>query len=124
MGLKSWIESYNIGKEEVTLVSGNKRRKDFFLRPFLVTAFNPKDIIFFVAFFPQFINQEASIFFQSIVLMVTFLFLVTINISAYGYFSASLGKFVRSAKSKAIISKISGTVLIIAGLITFTLNTN
>ncbi len=125
MGLKSWTRLNKKSKKEKHHHSHiEKHRKDFFLGPFLVTAFNPKDIMFFVAFFPQFITEEYSILSQSLILMVTFLILVAINISLYGYFSATLGKFVSSTKSKVILSRISGIVLITAGLITFSLNSS
>ena len=50
---------------------------------FLVTALNPKSIAFFVAFVPQFIDHEAPLLPQLVVMEATFVGLAAINALAY-----------------------------------------
>ncbi|HMQ57479.1 MAG TPA: LysE family translocator [Rhizobiaceae bacterium] len=50
---------------------------------FLVTLFNPKGIVFFIAFVPQFIDHGAPFAPQAAVLVATFVILGVFN--AYGY---------------------------------------
>jgi threonine/homoserine/homoserine lactone efflux protein len=52
-----------------------------FLHAYVVTALNPKSIIFFVAFVPQFLNPALPFFGQMLVMEATFLVLATINAS-------------------------------------------
>jgi len=60
-----------------------------FANTYLITALNPKGIVFFVAFLPQFINSGASVTRQLWVLAVTFVVMATINASLYAVFAAS-----------------------------------
>ncbi len=49
------------------------QRSSFFLRGFLVGASNPKALLFFAAFFPQFLNPAAAFAPQFAVLALTFM---------------------------------------------------
>jgi len=50
---------------------------------FLVTALNPKSIAFFVAFVPQFIDHNAPLLTQLVIMEATFVTLATVNALAY-----------------------------------------
>jgi len=56
--------------EQDKLTALPKRR--VFIRLMLVTAFNPKSIIFLLAFFPQFLNPRVNNFSQMIIMGITF----------------------------------------------------
>ena len=43
-----------------------------FWNSFVVTALNPKSIVFFIAFVPQFIDPAAPVFWQFVILESTF----------------------------------------------------
>ena len=49
------------------------RRPSFYLQGFLVGASNPKAVLFFTAFFPQFLNPAAPIVPQFAILALTFI---------------------------------------------------
>lgn len=53
-----------------------------FLNTWLVTALNPKGIIFFIAFLPQFLRPSADVAAQLWVFAVTFVVLATLNVWA------------------------------------------
>lgn len=57
-------------------------RWKLFGNTWLVTAFNPKGIIFFVAFLPQFIDTSAAVVPQLWILSITFVVLATLNATA------------------------------------------
>ena len=53
--------------------------RGIFGHAFLVTALNPKSIAFFVAFVPQFIDHNAELLPQPVVMELTFVSLVAAN---------------------------------------------
>lgn len=51
--------------------------RSIFLRGFLVSSSNPKTLMFYGAFFPQFVNLDGDIMFQLAVLSLTFLIVLS-----------------------------------------------
>src|SRR5918992_272832 len=71
--------------------NGNPRSARAMLaHTFAVTALNPKSIVFFVAFLPQFMTPAAPILPQMLVLGATFLVLATVNAAAYALLAGSV----------------------------------
>jgi threonine/homoserine/homoserine lactone efflux protein len=67
-------------------------RWKLFANTYLVTALNPKGIVFFVAFLPQFVNPRANAARQLWVLAATFVVLAILNATLYTAFAASARK--------------------------------
>ena len=87
----------------------------------LVTALNPKDIMFFVAFLPQFVNSQSPELPQLIILMFTFLFIIALNISFYTIFAGKISHKIQNYNARKKLNRIGGGSLIGAGLITATI---
>lgn len=87
-----------------------------FANTYLVTALNPKGIVFFVAFLPQFINPQASVAPQMLVLACTFVVMAIINSTLYAYFAASARKLFASPKAQRKFTLASGSLLSAAGI--------
>lgn len=85
---------------------------------FLITALNPKGIIFFSAFMPQFVNPQFEAIPQLMVLGATFISLAFINAIGYCLLSASLSSLFASLRTRRWINFSGGTALIGAGAIT------
>jgi threonine/homoserine/homoserine lactone efflux protein len=81
----------------------------------LVTALNPKGIVFFVAFLPQFINRHADIDHQLWVLAITFVVMATINATLYAVFASKAASFLESRRAKQGFNIAGGSLLSIAG---------
>jgi threonine/homoserine/homoserine lactone efflux protein len=64
-------------------------RWKLFANTYLVTALNPKGIIFFVAFLPQFIDPVGDVTRQLWILSATFVACAGINATAYAIFAGS-----------------------------------
>jgi threonine/homoserine/homoserine lactone efflux protein len=82
----------------------------------LVTTLNPKGILFFVAFFPQFIDQHAPFWPQALVLQITFLTIAFANALAYAFFASCARGLVRSERIIGVVNKTGGAMLIGAGV--------
>ncbi len=63
--------------------------------PIAVTALNPKSILFFVAFLPQFLDLSRPLFAQMAIFETTFLILATINAALYAWLAAAAGSTIR-----------------------------
>jgi len=84
--------------------------KKMFLSGFLVAAGNPKALVFFTAFFPQFIDPTQSLFTQMAILCPTMAFLDFTWVMIY---ALSANKFLNQFQSNAhYINKVGGTVLV------------
>ena len=62
--------------------------KGIFLRGFLVSSTNPKTLLFYGAFFPQFISPDANVGIQLALLSMTFLLLATALDSCWAFLGA------------------------------------
>ncbi|WP_099866439.1 LysE family translocator [Pararhizobium haloflavum] len=89
---------------------------------FLVTLFNPKGIIFFVAFLPQFIETSRAFAPQAAMLVATFVLIAMANI--YGYIL--LANRARDAIARPgvlrVITRSGGAMLVMAGVTTLLTN--
>lgn len=81
----------------------------------LVTALNPKGIVFFVAFVPQFIDPARGFVAQAAILVATFVTLAAANAAAYAALAARLSGAVRRPGLRRALNRMGGAVLVGAG---------
>ncbi len=91
-------------------------RWKLFANTYLVTALNPKGIVFFVAFLPQFVSPGASAAHQLWILAITFVALAILNASLYAVFAASARKLMSSPHASRRFNLAGGTLLSAAGI--------
>jgi threonine/homoserine/homoserine lactone efflux protein len=89
-----------------------------FLHAYIVTALNPKSIVFFVAFVPQFLNPALPFLGQMIIMEATFLVLATLNASTYALLANAARGMIRKASVQRAVNRTGGTLLIAAGAVT------
>lgn len=90
-------------------------RGGFFLQGFLVAISNPKTLIFFGAFIPQFIDPSANYAQQIAIMGVTAMTFAALSDSAYAVAAGRAGKML-SGKPIKLMTRISGTFLVGGGL--------
>ena len=81
-----------------------------------MTALNPKGIIFFVAFLPQFINTTDEVAPQLWILSATFVLLATINATAYAVFAGKARRILSSPNAHKRFNIAGGSMLSVAGI--------
>ena len=91
-------------------------RWKLFANTYLVTALNPKGIVFFVAFLPQFINPNAGVTRQLWILAITFVVMATINATLYAAFAGSARKLLTSPRARKRFNLAGGSLLSVAGV--------
>jgi threonine/homoserine/homoserine lactone efflux protein len=91
-------------------------RWSVFANTYVVTALNPKSIIFFVAFLPQFIDQSANPAEQLWVLAITFVVMAAMNATCYAIFAASARRLLASPIAQRRFNIAGGSLLTAAGV--------
>jgi threonine/homoserine/homoserine lactone efflux protein len=98
--------------------SERQNRRSVFRQAFLVTALNPKDIVFFVAFLPQFVDPAGAALPQLVTIGTTFLIMVAISTSLWIALSGKLRNSLKSAAGLKRINRLGAISLIGAGSFT------
>jgi len=114
LGIKLLRAGVYAGDVVPTAVIASRWR--LFVNTWLVTALNPKGIVFFVAFLPQFVRPGADAARQLSVLAITFVVLATINATLYAVFAASARRLLASAAAQRWFNLAGGSLLSGAGI--------
>lgn len=85
-----------------------------YFRGFLVSLFNPKTLLFYGAFLPQFIGTNGSLLSQLMLLSVTFLVTATFVDFCWALFAARVGHVLR--KQSKMRNKLTALLMIGAGI--------
>lgn len=86
-----------------------------------VTALNPKSIVFFIAFVPQFLTPEKALFPQFVILTATFVGLAAMNALAYALLADKLRTKIVRPSVLGWLSRLGGGALIAMGIATATI---
>ena len=116
LGIKLWRAPVaTAGQDEPT---GETRPGRIFLHTYAVTALNPKSIVFFVAFLPQFLDRHADFWTQMLIFETTFLALAFTNAFGYALIACRARAIVRNPRAIRIFNRTGGTLLVGAGIAT------
>ena len=85
------------------------------MRGFLVLWSNPKTLLFFGAFIPQFVTTGEPAFPQLMLLGLIFLAIASVTDSAYAMLAGSAGKAISQNRVK-LLSRVSGSILMAGGV--------
>jgi threonine/homoserine/homoserine lactone efflux protein len=123
LGVKSIMSARQNGresaeKEELTAPRSGRAR---FVRAWAVTVLNPKSILFFIAFVPQFISHAAPFVLQAGILLPTFVLMAMINVSIYMSLTGMVGAKLSGAEAQRKVHYVGGGTLIAAGTLTLAL---
>lgn len=103
------------------VVQFKKRNRDkgfvkLYSEGFLMSASNPKAIVFFAALFPLFIDQNMAFVPQVAILGITYLVIDGICLLVYVQFASRLKKYLENQQKTHLQNKLIGTLLILSGL--------
>lgn len=87
-----------------------------FVNTYLVTALNPKGMVFFLAFLPQFLSPDVPAAPQLWLLAITFVVLATINATLYAVFAGGARRLLESPKAQRGFNVTGGSLLVGAGI--------
>ncbi|MEL6476496.1 MAG: LysE family translocator [Pseudomonadota bacterium] len=92
--------------------------RQMFVNSYVVTALNPKSIVFFIAFVPQFVDPTRPVLVQFAVMEATFLALAAINTALWVILAAEMRARFQRPATLLWAQRIGGGFLIGAGLLT------
>jgi threonine/homoserine/homoserine lactone efflux protein len=117
LAYQAWQDSRQAAKpakaDEAPLTPPSRR--SMFLKAFGLGASNPKDILFFAAFLPQFISADAPMLNQLAVMIATWAVLDLGCKLFYGLSARGAAKFLRSGKGQVWFNRISAALFAGAG---------
>ncbi len=115
LGIRLWRAPVEDGLSAVV-----ERRSSWTMmaHAYAVTALNPKSILFFIAFVPQFMDPTHAWAPQAAVLVATFVGLAALNASLYALLASRAGGAIRRPNVRRIVNRVGGGVLIGAGALT------
>ncbi len=112
LGIKLWRSGGTVDTEA--------RRDDtpawrMLAHAWLVTTLNPKSIIFFVAFLPQFLDPSRDFWTQMAIFEMTFVLLAFANAFSYAILASRARRLADSPGTIRMVNRVGGTALIGAG---------
>jgi homoserine/homoserine lactone efflux protein len=117
LGVRQFLSKPNLEQETIAGLR-NEPAWSIFRRGFWVNLLNPKAIIFFLAFMPQFIRPERPLLAQYAVLTAT---IVTIDILVMWFFFAaaarSFERFTRSGRGRLVLNRSFGVLFVAVGIL-------
>ncbi len=120
LGIKLWRAPVQTGAMGDNDNLPERKPHRIMMHAFIVTALNPKSIVFFVAFVPQFIDHTSPFIPQMIVMEATFVALAALNAIGYALLADKARAFIRKASVQKAVNRTGGTLLISAGAVTAT----
>ncbi|NBF02583.1 LysE family transporter [Pseudomonas sp. Fl5BN2] len=113
---QSWQQSRQPSHGAVVPEAAPKPRfRALFGRAFVLGASNPKDILFFAAFLPQFLSTQQPFLPQLLVMIVTWTLLDLACKLAYGLSAHGAARYLRSGKGQRWFNRISAGLFSSAG---------
>ena len=111
LGIKLWRSDGALAASDET----TPRRSNFFWQGLLVIWSNPKALLFFGAFIPQFIDPKGDALSQTLMLGLIFMVTATIIDTGYAFAAGRAGSWLTGQKVR-LLERISGSFLIGGGL--------
>jgi threonine/homoserine/homoserine lactone efflux protein len=132
LGVKLWLAPATVGDANDAGANGiDATESETAARParilfhaFAVTALNPKGIVFFIAFLPQFLDPARAMGPQIAVVTLTFVGLAALNASLYGLMASAARRAIRRPAVQLAVNRLSGTCLIGAGTLAVAMGRN
>jgi threonine/homoserine/homoserine lactone efflux protein len=114
LGVKLWRAPVGVAGS-VEAVVPMERPGRIFLHAYAVTALNPKSIVFFIAFLPQFLDGARAVLPQLVIFEASFLALATLNALTYALLASAARRTIRQPNVQRAVNRTGGTLLIGAG---------
>jgi threonine/homoserine/homoserine lactone efflux protein len=118
LGVRLWRAP--VGDDAVEVVAPVERPGRIFLHAYAVTALNPKSIVFFIAFLPQFLDSAAPVLRQLVIFEASFLVLATVNALGYALLASAARRTIRKPRVQRAVNRVGGSLLIGAGALAVT----
>jgi threonine/homoserine/homoserine lactone efflux protein len=124
LGIKLWRTPIAAEATNGTMAVPAEQPLRIFLHTYVVTALNPKSIVFFVAFLPQFLDRNADFWTQMAIFEATFLILAFCNAFGYALVASRARSVFASERAIRVFNRTGGSLLVGAGVATVAMRSN
>lgn len=114
LGLSKFFEKVEVIDEENQLNSYSAKKS--FISATLINLTNAKATVFLVAFIPQFLNPNESLFFQFTIIGLTLCIVDIFVMTGYSGLASKLKFLIKDVKAMKIQNRITGSFLILAAI--------
>jgi threonine/homoserine/homoserine lactone efflux protein len=114
LGLRQWREVVRASTSPGTIAI--PRGRSVFGQAFVVAITNPKTILFYAAFFPQFVDRELAIAPQLVAMSVAFVVIGIVFDSTYALLAARIRPLLMGERRTRIRNGLTGSLLIGTGI--------
>ncbi|KGJ96847.1 LysE family translocator [Colwellia psychrerythraea] len=108
----TWDQSSELSEEKE-----QKPNNNLLLKSFMLGITNPKDIVFFVAFLPQFINSQSNYAEQLLTIVVTWFCVDFLCKISYGILADLLSSRLNTVSQSNLLDRVAAVVFVAAGLV-------
>ncbi|GAB3423329.1 LysE family transporter [Massilia agilis] len=119
LGLAQWRSKAEASAVSTEGLSAHPTLGKRVMTGFLTNATNPKGIIFMVAVLPGFIDKDAPLLLQLVILGLTMVTIDTIVMHGYAFLASSMQRFFRDARMVKLQNRFFGGVLMVVGALLF-----
>lgn len=116
LGIQLWRADTSL--EVMTDAKPAAHGRAMFWNSYIVTALNPKSIVFFIAFVPQFVDPTGPLAIQFVILEATFLSLAAVTVLIWALLIEQIRSRFQQPSTLRIVNRIGGSLLIGAGVLT------
>lgn len=116
LGIMKWREKVHVDLHQVDNTVKFSSRKAF-IEAIFINLTNPKSLVFLVALLPQFIDPQQPQFIQLLIIGVTLLGVDTVVMSGYSLMASKLRVLLHNPQTMRLQNRITGSVLIGAGVL-------
>lgn len=114
MGLSKIFEKVELSEEGEQIKAYSAKKA--FISATLINVTNPKATVFLVAFIPQFLNPNESLWLQFGIICLTLVVIDIIVMTGYSTMASKLKFLIKDVKAMKIQNRITGSFLIIAAI--------
>ncbi|WP_321961816.1 LysE family translocator [Paraburkholderia sp. J7] len=114
LGCKQWRSRSLAGTDAPAEAADSESRRDLFWRGFATSGLNPKTLLFFPSFFPQFMSADApwSANRQYLLLAATFALLFAGGVASMALFSHRLRHVLQRPRRMRAVNRLMGGLLV------------
>lgn len=113
LGIRAW--RLRGGEGMAVAPAGTRSLRAVFLQGFLVAITNPKAIVFYIAFLPQFVDSRLPAAPQLLLMIGAMIVMALLSDSAYALLAGQARGWFTAPERRRLQSRISGTLLIGVG---------
>jgi threonine/homoserine/homoserine lactone efflux protein len=116
LGIHQWRSKANIFSEVKNIKEDGRKHRKFYAEGFLIAISNPKAVLFFTALFPQFINLQAALIPQFIIMTFTFMALSFLTLMTYGQLAHKVRNWFSTKRRVRWFNRTVGGLFVAIGL--------